>query len=66
MNGSSHGKLGRKIAVIAKHSFYFDDIRNELQDLDIQVIYAQEISGIQEKMREGEIFDFIFFILCLI
>jgi methionyl-tRNA formyltransferase len=58
---SSQSKLVRKIAVIAKHSFYFDDIKNELQDLELQIECAEEISEIQKKVGEGEHFDFIFF-----
>ena len=55
------GKLRRRIAIVAKYTFYFDDICNDLSDLDIQIVSATEISQIQEQIENGVSFDFIFF-----
>lgn len=55
------GNLPRRIAIIAKYSFYFDDVCKILSDLNIEVVSAGEISEIQEKIENGIKFDFIFF-----
>jgi len=55
------GKSRRRIAIVAKYTFYFDDICSDLSDLDIQIVSALEISQIQEQIENGVSFDFIFF-----
>ena len=53
--------LNRRIAIIAKYSFYFDDVVRELNGLNIQIVSASEISEIQKQIESGVKFDFIFF-----
>ena len=51
----------RSIAVVAKYSFYFEDIISELRDSGIQIVTANEINEIQEKIEGGGYFDAVFF-----
>jgi methionyl-tRNA formyltransferase len=55
------GQSTRRIAIVAKYPFYFDDICSALSNLDIQIVSAVEISEIQEQIENGISFDFIFF-----
>jgi methionyl-tRNA formyltransferase len=55
------GERCRSIAVVAKYSFYFDDIVRELGGSSINVFTANEIGEIQDKINGGTKFDTIFF-----
>jgi methionyl-tRNA formyltransferase len=55
------GEMRRSIAVVAKYPFYFDDIIAELRGSNIEIITANEIGEIQEKINSGINFDTIFF-----
>lgn len=61
MNFDETGKLVKRIAIVAKYPFYFEDARIRLSDLDIQIVWATEILQIEKQINEGTIFDFIFF-----
>jgi methionyl-tRNA formyltransferase len=50
-----------RIAVIAKYSFYFEDIQNELHNLNIEMVYAEDISQIEQLVAGGMPFEYIFF-----
>lgn len=56
---SEHKK--RQIAIIAKHPFYIEDIRNLLLDLEIEIISSEDLSQLQKYSEGGYKFDYIFF-----
>jgi methionyl-tRNA formyltransferase len=58
---SAEGNVERPIAVVAKYSFYFDDVIAELEGSNIQIVTATEIGEIEEKIKAGTKFDAIFF-----
>ena len=61
MEINPNAKPRGKIAIIAKHPFYIEDIRAELLSLNLQIISGSEISQIQRNIDNGEIFDYVFF-----
>ena len=61
MDIDSDSKLCMRIAVIAKYSFYFEDIQNELHNLNIEMVYAEDISQIEQLVAGGMPFEYIFF-----
>ncbi len=53
--------LRRQVAIVAKHPFYAEDIRNALSGLEIEIVSSGDIREIQELIDAGTNFDFIFF-----
>ena len=53
--------LRRQVAIVAKHPFYAEDIRNALTGLEIEIVSTGDIWEIQGHMDAGANFDFIFF-----
>lgn len=53
--------LRRQVAIVAKHPFYAEDIRNALSGLEIEIVSSGDIWEIQEHIDAGTNFDFIFF-----
>ena len=61
METNSKGDLRRHIAIVAKHPFYAEDIREALVDLDIEIVSSVDILQIQKHIDHGTKFDFVFF-----
>ena len=61
MEENSRVGLRRQVAIVAKHAFYAEDIRNAIIDLEIEIVSSRDIWEIQEHIDGGAKFDFIFF-----
>jgi methionyl-tRNA formyltransferase len=61
MEMNSRLGLRRQVAIVAKHPFYAEDIRNALSGLEIEIVSSGDIREIQELIDAGTNFDFIFF-----
>jgi methionyl-tRNA formyltransferase len=61
MEMNSRSGLRRQVAIVAKHPFYAEDIRNALTGLEIKIVSSGDIWEIQEHIDAGTNFDFIFF-----
>jgi methionyl-tRNA formyltransferase len=51
----------RSIVILAKHSFYVSDIENEVKDLNINVIWADTLTEVEELSQKGLDIDLVFF-----
>jgi len=54
-------ELKKRVAIIAKYSFYSDDAVQVLNSLNIELVSATEVSEIQKLIESGVKFDYIFF-----
>jgi methionyl-tRNA formyltransferase len=55
-------KNGEKIAILAKHKFYFDDVLTTLKDLKVEVNYFPTIDEfLSRDEKEKKYFKFLFF-----
>jgi len=51
-----------KIAILAKHKFYFEDVLTTLKDLKVEVIFFQTIDEfLSQDEKEKKYFKFLFF-----
>jgi|LakMenE18May11ns_1017448.scaffolds.fasta_scaffold9674548_1 methionyl-tRNA formyltransferase len=61
MDSFPASKPVKKIAILAKHPFYVEDIRAALTDLDVELYHAEDLGLIDEYAESGTEFDFVFF-----
>lgn len=50
-----------QIAIVAKHDFYADDIRESLLGMDLEVFSTTDIVEVEKKTDEGTRFSYVFF-----